>query len=304
LSNKKNRYQRKKAAMNTLAGYLFLTPALVMFIVFLGGPVVATLILSFSKYNALISPQFIGIKNFLRLFSTPKSWVIFGNTFKYVAVLVPLHAIFSLFLASMVNAESRSSLRYIYRTCIYFPSILTTSAVAIAWGFLLHKDYGVINWLLSRVGGPSIPWLVSTKWSVPAISMFSIWKWVGISFLYYLIGLQNIPASYKEAASIDGANSFQVFSHVTLPLLSPTIFFVTITQFAGCFQIFEEPYLITQGGPGNSSRTISLYIYETAFQSQDMGFAAAIAFCLFFIIFIITFIQFRLQNKWVVYDYE
>jgi multiple sugar transport system permease protein len=290
--------------MDTLSGYLFLLPALAVFLFFLGGPVVATLLLSLTKYNALISPRFLGLENFKKLFSTPKSWVIFGNTFKYVAVLVPLHAVFSLFLAYMVNAEFRRPLRYLFRTCIYFPSILTTSAGAIAWGFLLHKDYGVINWVLGRFGVPSIPWLVSSAWSIPAISMFSIWKWVGISFLYYLIGLQNIPPSYREAAAIDGASSFQIFFRVTLPLLSPTVFFVTITQFAGCFQIFEEPYLITQGGPGNSSRTIALYIYETAFQSSNMGFASSIAFCLFVIIFLITFIQFRLQNKWVVYDYE
>jgi multiple sugar transport system permease protein len=301
---KDNFLQHRRKRMDTLSGYLFLMPALAVFILFLGGPVLATLILSMTKYNALISPQYIGAGNFIKLFTTQKTWIIFGNTFKYVAVLVPLHVILSLILASLVNAEKIPGLRYVFRTCIYFPSILTTSAVAIAWAFLLHKDYGVINWLLSHLGVPSIPWLVSTRWSVPAISLFSIWKWVGISFLYYLIGLQNIPASYKEAAAIDGASALQVFFHVTLPLLSPTIFFVTITQFAGCFQIFEEPYLITQGGPGNSSRTISLFIYETAFQSYNMGYASAIAFCLFVIIFIITFIQFRLQNRWVTYDYE
>lgn len=287
------------------AAYGFLAPAIIVFVLFLGGPVVATIIFSFTKYNALIAPQFIGFDNFKTLFTYKNTWTIFLNTFKYVVVLVPLHVIFSLFLAAMVHKETCSGLRYLYRTAIYFPSILTTSAVAIAWGFLLNKDYGALNWVLSTVFHvEKIPWLVSSAWSVPAISLFSIWKFVGSSFLYYLIGLQNIPASYQEAASIDGANSLQIFTRITIPLLSPTIFFVTITNFVGCFQIFEEPYLITDGGPGISSKTISLFIYETAFESNNMGYASAIAFILFLIIFLITIVQFSLQNKWVVYDYE
>ncbi len=295
----------KNNVKDTISAYLFLSPAIITFVLFVAGPVVLTVCyLCFTKYNIITPTEFVGLDNFIKLFDYPVTGTIFKNTLKYVVVLVPLHVIIGLLLAIGVSKEVSGRLKYFFRTAIYFPSVVTTASVAIAWTYLYNKDFGVINYFLNRLGADSIPWLISTKWSIPAIAIFSIWKFVGTPFLYYLIGIQNIPDSFYEAATIDGANKLQTFFKITIPLLSPTIFFVITTTFIGAMQIFEEPFLLTNGGPGDSSRTIALFIYEKAFKSYQMGYASAIAVILFIIILLLTLIQFSLQKKWVNYDYE
>jgi multiple sugar transport system permease protein len=302
-TNKISLLNRKKVK-DGIAAYLFLSPALFIFALFVGGPIVMTIFLGFTEYNILTPMKFIGITNFKNVLNNQQSITVILNTFKFVIVLVPLHVVIGLLLALGVTRKIPEKLKYFYRTSIYFPTIVTTASVAIAWTFLLNKDFGVINYYLGKLGIDAIPWLASATWTLPSIAMFSVWKFVGNSFMFYVIGLQNIPDSFYEAAQIDGANKFQAFFKITLPLLSPTIFFVITTTIIGAMQIFDEPFLITRGGPGDSSRTIAMHIYEKAFQSYDMGYASAFAIILLIIVLVITIAQFTLQKKWVNYDYE
>ena len=219
-----------KKLRDNLAGYAFLAPALIAFFLFIGGPIISSFLLSFFDFSLVAESKFIGLQNYARLFADKITWKIVGNTFLLTAVLVIMHLIMALLLSSLIYREKSGFLRYVYRTGIYFPSILTTAAVDVAWYYIFNFDYGILNWLLGKIGVSKIPWLTSSTWVVVAIALFSLWKFVGTYFLYYLIGLQNIPVGYYEAAEIDGATRLQSFFRITLPLLSPTIFFVMIDR--------------------------------------------------------------------------
>jgi multiple sugar transport system permease protein len=215
-----------------------------------------------------------------------------------------MHVIMGTLLALGVNSLKSKGGMYLYRTLFYFPTLVTSASVTITWGYLLSTDTGVINYYLGLLGINAIPWLNSSFWVYPATMLFSLWKFVGTYFLYVLVGLQNIDQGLIDAAKIDGANSWQRLKAITLPMLSPTLFFVIITQLIGCIQIFDEPYLLTRGGPGDASRTISLYIYETAYRSQRYGYASAISLFLLVIVLGVTLIQMKGSNVWVNYDRE
>jgi multiple sugar transport system permease protein len=292
-----NKASNKREAVSA---YLFLSPALLAFLLFVGIPIIYSFFLMFQSYDIITPPRFIGLTNIKHFFSDTNLLTIYMNTFKFAVVLVPLHVIIGLALAYFVTRVSKK-LQYTFRTIIYFPTIVTTASVAIAWAYMYNTDLGAINYFLGKFG-VTIPWLTSSKWSIPAIAIFSLWKFVGIAFLYYFVGLQGIPRTLHEAAEIDGANARQTFFRITLPLLTPTLFFVIVTTIIGSIQIFDEPFLITNGGPGNSSRTVSLYIYEQAFQSYKMGYASTIAVSLFLIVLVITLIQFSLSKRWIHYE--
>jgi len=220
--------------------------------------------------------------------------------------LVPAHVCCSLLLAYGVYRIGNKYLKHICRTAIYFPAIATTASVSIAWGYLFNKDLGVFNWALKELGiiTEGIPWLTSSKFAMISIVIFSIWKFSGLHFLYYLIGFENIPVTYYEAARIDGAGEWTLFRKIVLPLLTPSIFYVLLTTMIGTMQAFDEPYFLTHGGPGDNTRTVAMFIYEKAFQSYDMGYASSVAALLFIAVFILTALQLYLQKKWVNYDYE
>ena len=173
-----------------------------------------------------------------------------------------------------------------------------------AWVFVFSTDLGMLNFFLDKLGVSKIPWLASSYWVYPATMLFSLWKFNGGYFLYFFIGIQGVDKTYLEAAAIDGAGTFRKFFNITLPLISPTIFFVMVTNIIGCIQIFDEPYMLTGGGPGDASRSLSLYIYETAFKSHNYGYASAISLVLLVIVLLITLIQFRTSGTWVNYDRE
>ena len=227
---------------------------------------VITIVLSFFDYNMLQGSEWINFDNYIEFFKNPTSWQIIWNTFKLTLILVALHIVIALLLAFVIYKEKRGPVKYVYRTAVYLPSILTTASVAIC--------------------------------------LFSLWKFVGTPFLYYLIGLQGIPDGYYEAAQIDGANKIQTFFHITLPMLTPTLFFVITITTINTFQIFDEPYIITNGGPGNASRTLALHVYEKAFKAYEMGYASSVSVVLFIIVLVITIILYSTQNKWVTYDVE
>lgn len=298
----KRLYSKKKS--DAVSGYLFLLPALLAFLLFIGAPMVITIVLSFFDYNMLQGSEWINFDNYIEFFKNPTSWQIIWNTFKLTLILVALHIVIALLLAFVIYKEKRGPVKYVYRTAVYLPSILTTASVAIAWYYMFNYDFGVFNWLLSQLGISGVKWLTSSSGVIVAICLFSLWKFVGTPFLYYLIGLQGIPDGYYEAAQIDGANKIQTFFHITLPMLTPTLFFVITITTINTFQIFDEPYIITNGGPGNASRTLALHVYEKAFKAYEMGYASSVSVVLLIIVLVITIILYSTQNKWVTYDVE
>lgn len=297
----KNRSSHGQIRKDYIA-YLFILPALVLFILFVGYPIIASFYLMFCKYNLISPPQFIGMANIIKFLGDKEVPQVLLSSLKLLVVLVTVHVTLGLIIAYLVNSAGgkKSS---VYRTIIYIPTIMTTVSVATAWSYLYDTDFGVINYFLSEIGIEKIPWLNSSKWAFWAIVIFSIWKFIGTPFLYYYIGLQNIPSSLYEAAQIDGANGRQKFFYVTLPMLTPTIFMVIVLSLISYIQCFDEPYVLTGGGPGISTTTVSLYIYRN-FQAQNISYASILSVFLFIVIMVITIVQFKASNKWVNYDTE
>jgi multiple sugar transport system permease protein len=293
-----------KKTKDIIVGYLFLAPALLLFLLFIAEPLLASVILSFTKYNVITPYKFIGLDNFRQFFQDERLGLVYWNTFKYMLILTPLHVILGLLLALAVQRKMAKGLKYFFRTVIYFPVLATSAAVAVAWSFIFNKDFGIMNYFLSLFGLEAIPWMQSPNWVFLAVAIYSFWKFIGNAFLYYFIGLQNIPETLYEAAEIDGANMMQRFIYITLPMLSPILFFVLVTTLIGTTQIFDEPYLITGGGPGDASRSVNMYIYEIAFQHHEMGYASTVSISLFLGILSITALQFAFSKKWVSYDQE
>lgn len=287
-----------------MAGYLFLLPALIVFAVFIAEPLIASFVLSFADYSIILPTEFIGWDNYVQFFNDERLARVALNTLKFVLILVPMHLVAGLLLALAVTKVASMKWKYLYRTAFYFPVLATTAAVAVAWVYMFDNNFGVLNYLLGLLGMDAVPWLNDPFWVYVSVAVFSLWKFVGNPFLYYLIGLQNIPKTMYEAAEIDGANKFQSFFRITLPMLTPTVFFVVVITLIGAIQIFDEPYLITGGGPGDASATISLYIYELAFETKTMGYASTVSLGLFVVIMAITVMQFRFSNRWVYYDQD
>ncbi|WP_054027503.1 carbohydrate ABC transporter permease [Bacillus sp. FJAT-28004] len=293
-----------KKTKDIIVGYLFLAPAILLFLVFIAEPVVASVILSFTEYNVITPSKFVGLDNIKQFFQDDRLGLVYWNTFKYILILTPLHVILGLLLALAVQRKMAKGWKYFYRTVFYFPVLATSAAVAVAWSFIFNKDFGILNYFLSLFGVDAIPWMQSPNWVFLAVALYSFWKFIGNAFLYYFIGLQNIPETLYEAAEIDGANKIQRFFNITLPMLSPMLFFVLVTTLIGTTQIFDEPYLITGGGPGDASRSVNMYIYEIAFQHHEMGYASTVSISLFLVILLITALQFAFSKKWVSYDQE
>ena len=308
MSNEKtvvSTYEKRRKRKEARAAYLFVAPTVIFFTAFVAVPIIMTVfVLSFSSYDLLSSMKFVGLDNFKQLISDPDVKVVLLNTLKFILIIAPVHIIIGLILAAAVTSVKSWFFRGAFRVAFYFPLVVTTASVAIVWGYLYDTNFGVFNYFLTSAGAPAIPWLTDTSWSLVAVALFSAWKFIGNAFLYYLIGLQNIPDSYIEAASIDGANGIQIFFRIKLPMLTPTLFFVITTTLINCFQMFDEPFFLTKGGPGVSSQTIAMHIYRKGFNEYHFGYASTLGLILFVIVLIVTFIQFSTQKKWVSYDME
>ncbi len=292
---------RRRKHKDTLAACLFLAPTTIAFILFILLPLVIVIYISFTKYNVISPPQLNEFKNWIRLTKDKKFVISLTNSFKFLILLVPMHIIVALLLAMGVNALNNRIAIYTFRTIIYFPTLFAASAVAMAWVFVFDKDFGMLNYFLGLLGISKIPWLESSFWAYPAVMIFSLWKFVGNYFLYLYVAIRGVDKTYLEAAEIDGASSTAKFFRIILPLITPTLFFVLVTNMISAVQIFTEPYLITGGGPGNSTRTLSLYIYEAAYGSQNYGYASAMALVFTAIILVLTLLQFK-GSSWVSYD--
>lgn len=282
--------------------YFFLAPSLLGLLIFTIGPILATFGLTFFSWDLLTPPRMVGVANFERLFNDQRMFASYRVTTLYVLGQVVLSSGVGLLLALAVNRNLSAPLRYFLRSAFFFPVITSISSVAVIWGYLYNTDSGIFNYLLTKVGGPEIPWLSSSDWALWSIILMIVWKSLGFDFILFLAGLQNIPKQLYEAAVIDGANDAQQFRFITIPLLTPTLFFVVIIGLIGSFQVFDAPYIMTDGGPGDATRMIAMHIYENGFRFLRMGYASAIAMLLFAIILVITIIQMTLSKRWVFYQ--
>ena len=293
--------KRRRKHKDTLTACLFLAPTTIAFLLFIFIPLVIVIYVSFTKYNVISPPQLNEFKNWIRLTKDKKFVISLTNSFKFLILLVPMHIVASMLLALGVNALRNRIAIYTFRTIIFFPTLIAASSVAIAWIYIYDKDFGMLNYFLGLLGIEKIPWLLSSNWVYQSVMIFSLWKFVGNYFLYLYVAIRGIDKTYLEAAEIDGASAFTKFFHISLPLITPTLLFVLITNMISAVQIFTEPYIITGGGPGNTSRTLSLYIYETAYGSQNYGYASSMALVFTVIILILTLLQFK-GSSWVSYD--
>ena len=275
-----------------IVGWTLAAPALVVIAVFFALPVVIGLALSLTDFDLyaladLSTLRFIGLDNYLRLLQTPLFWQALGNTLYFVAVGVPLSIGLSLGAALLLNARV-AKWQAFFRTALFAPVVTTVVAVAVIWRYLLHTRYGLINQALAAVGIDPIDWLGDPHWSMPAIILFAAWKNFGYNMVILLAALQAVPRELYESARVDGAGTLRQFTDVTFPMLTPTLVMVAIMTVAGYFQLFAEPYVMTQGGPLRSTVSVLYYMYEEGFRWWNLGFASAVAFVLFLIIFTVS----------------
>ncbi|MBX3030414.1 MAG: sugar ABC transporter permease [Chloroflexi bacterium] len=280
----------------------FLTPSAVSFVLFALIPTVGVLVLSTFSWNLLGAGRFLGIENFIRLLEDGRLWGVYRSTAFMAGAVLVINLLLGLLLAVLLESRMPRWLRGMFRLSFLFPFVVSSSAVALIWRFLLNKDLGLVNyWLGQLFDIERINWLGSSGWAPIAVVIVSSWKTLGFTILVYVAGLQAIPREYREAAIVDGAGAWARFRHVTLPLMSPTILFLVVINTISAFQLFAEPRVLTQGGPGDSSRTVVQFIYDTAFQGFEMGYASAIAVTLMVLLVVLTGIQFLIARRWTHY---
>jgi len=286
-----------------LYGYLFLTPWLLGFFGLFIGPGLASLYLSLTKYDVIGTPEFIGTANYVKMFTDDDLfWPSLGRTFYFAGVGVPLGVIGSMLLAIMLNTKLKGI--SVYRTLFFMPSLVPLVASIVLWKWLLNTDFGIVNQGLRSLGFDPPGWFSDRQWAIPSLIIMRLWSSIGgTQMIIFLAGLQGIPESLYDAASIDGANSWQRIRHVTLPLLTPTIFFNTVLGIIGALQTFAAAFLLTPegGGPGFATWFYALHIWKHAFDYFNMGYAAALAWFFALIIVGMTIVQMQLSKRWVFY---
>jgi multiple sugar transport system permease protein len=295
----RGRFQQRR---DLRAGALFLLPSAILFLAFVAGPVIACFIFTFYQWDGLSSARFIGADNYRTLAHDQQVRTVLGNTLVFVIGDVAGKIAIGLFLAVTVTRYVHRALQTIFRSVIFFPVIVSGVAVGIIWVWLLNTSLGVVNYYLGYFGLPTVAWLDSSQYALPSLMIVDIWRNVGFSFVVFTAGIQGIPAQQYEAAEIDGAGEWAKLRWITLPLLSPTTYFLIVINLINAFQFFDLSYVMTQGGPGDASRTIVYYIYDTAFHFFRFGYGSTIALLLFLILAVLTFVQVRLSRRWVFYS--
>ncbi|GAA4041983.1 carbohydrate ABC transporter permease [Nonomuraea soli] len=280
---------------------LFALPWVIGFVFFSGGPIIASIAISFTQWDLLGTPRWIGLDNYDKLLGDDVFWTALDNTLYFGAGSAVLSVIVNLAMALLLNMRLRG--QAIFRTIIYMPSVLSGIATALLWIHVLHPDYGLINHLLGSVGIQGPGWLIDQDWAVPGLILMSVWT-TGNAMIIFLAGLQGVPVSLYEAAQLDGAGWWSRFRHVTVPMMSPVIFFNLVVGFIGSLQAFQLILFMTDGAPGNASLVLGLYVYRYAFKFFDMGYASTIAWALFFVVIVFTALQFLLARRWVHYEHR
>ncbi|OIB02118.1 ABC transporter permease [Paenibacillus sp. LC231] len=284
-------------------GILFAMPAILGFLLFTFAPMAGSLVLTFTDLKLINPPKFIGLDNYVKVFggSDQLFYKSLGTTFKYVLMSVPLNIAFSFSVALLMNKEIKG--RAVFRTIFYLPTIVPVFASSMIWIWILDPDLGLLNSILRSVGLPTGMWIYSPDTVIPSLVLMGLWT-TGNTMVIFLAGLQGIPRHLYEALEVDGGNSLHKLLYVTIPMMTPTIFFNLIMAFIGGFQVFAEAFIMTQGGPNNASMFIVYYLYREAFQLSNMAYANTVAWVLFVIIVAITFVVFRTSRSWVYYEGE
>jgi multiple sugar transport system permease protein len=285
-----------------LAPYALVSPALLAVLAFFVLPVLAAFALSFTDFDIygvadLDNVRLVGVDNYVRLMHTPLFWKALANTALFVFVGAPLSIAVSLGAAVLLHSKL-VRWRGVFRTALFAPVVTTVVAVAVIWRYVLHTRYGFLNYVLDSLGLHGVDWLGDPRWAMPAIILFAVWKNFGYNMVIFLAGLQNIPEDHYEAARLDGAGAPAQFRYITLPALGPTTLLVTVMTMVGYFQLFAEPYVMTRGGPVQSTTSVLYFMFEEGFQWWNLGFASAVAFVLFALLLAGTGLQLYLARRW------
>ncbi len=299
----KPKYRRSKLAKREeRAAYLFLSPWIIGFIVLLVGPIIASVYLSMNEWSLVSPPRWVGLGNYEKMVNDREFLISLKVTLRYLVLSVPVYLVTGFGLALLLNQKLRGM--NVFRTVLYLPSLLAGVAVAVLWSMVLHPDLGILNQILRGIGIANPPrWLSSPDWAIPAVVLMGLWA-VGGGAIIYLAGLQNIPPHLYEAAEIDGAGAWKKFRHITLPMMTPTIFFVLITSLIGAFQVFDVAYILggSSGGRGSSLLFYLLNLYNEGFRNGRFGYASALAWVLVILAAVVIVIIFRSSERWVYYE--
>ncbi len=291
--------QRRNEA---LWGILCVAPAILGFLIWQLGPIIASLLIAFSDWNIAGSPNWVGVENFQRMFTQDALfWKSLSVTALYTLGSVPLSIVFAFFLAILLN--QRIAGLPIFRTIFYLPSIVPIIASSMLWLWLFNPDFGLLNAVSGFLGLPRSQWIYGEDSVIPSLILMSLWG-VGPMMIIFLAGLQGVPRQLYEAVDVDGGNQLHKLWHITLPMVTPTILFNLVLSIIGAMQTFTQAYIMTQGGPNNASLFYVLYLYRKAFQESDMGYASALAWVLFIVIAVLSFVVLRTSNRWVYYEGE
>jgi multiple sugar transport system permease protein len=289
------------ARREAVEGYVCLAPWAIGFVVFIAGPIVYSLYLSLTDSDVLSPPKWVGLANYERaFFGDDLFWSSLARTFYYAVLVVPLGVVGSLLAALLLN--QRLAATNVYRTLYFLPHLTPSVAAALLWVWVLQPDFGLVNYLLGLVGITGPAWFGSTEWAIPSLALIALWNGVGGNrMMIFLAGLQGVPQELADAAEVDGANAWQRFRHVTLPMISPTLFFNLVLGIIGALQVFTTALIATRGGPANATWFYALHIYTNAFQYFSMGYASALAWIFFVVMFAFTAVQMRVSSRWVYY---
>lgn len=301
LARRRSGWRRGPLWREAVDGWLFILPWLLGFLLFTAGPMLGSAVMSFLEWEILTPPTWVGFANFRQMAADPLFGLALYNTAYYTLLGVPLYLLASLLMALLLNLPLRAI--PVYRTIFFLPSLTPTVANALLWVWIFSPDFGLANYLLGMVGLPPQKWLFDVNLAKPALILMGLWG-IGSQMIIFLAGLQGIPQVLYEAASIDGANEWRRFWSITLPMLSPTIFFNLVIGIIGSFQVFTTAYIATQGGPQNATLFYVLYLWRNGFDYFKMGYASALAWVLLIIILLLTLLQFRLARRLVYYESE
>lgn len=280
---------------------LFLAPTVIGLGLFTFLPILASVVLAFFSWDIITPPRFVGLENFVDIAADPTIRVSFLNTIGFVVVAVTLQLAVALVLAVLVNTKMPGLLKSFFRSVLFFPLVLSAASVSIIMGYLFNENFGLVNHILNLLGMADVPWLTSTRGAMIVVILVYVWQNFGFSFLLFLGGLSSIPKEVYEAAQVDGATGWKQFWRITFPLVSPTTLVASVMAIISALQIFDQPYVLTRGGPGDSTRTAVMVIYESAFKQLEFGRASAIGIVLTVVIMLVTAIQFRLSRRFVFY---
>ena len=280
---------------------LFLAPTVIGLGLFTFLPILASVVLAFFSWDIITPPRFVGLENFADIAADPTIRVSFLNTIGFVVVAVTLQLAVALVLAVLVNTRMPRLLKSFFRSVLFFPLVLSAASVSIIMGYLFNENFGLVNHVLNLLGMADVPWLTSTHGAMVVVILVYVWQNFGFSFLLFLGGLSSIPKEVYEAAQVDGATGWKQFWKITFPLVSPTTLVASVMAIISALQIFDQPYVLTRGGPGDSTRTAVMVIYESAFKQLEFGRASAIGIVLTIVIMLVTAVQFRLSRRFVFY---